>query len=559
MPFRRIISANIIQSVRRVKRLIYFAKTISATRIIVGPQELRTADATIAEDIVAGRLTFAGKRVQAARNGGSFNSIFDVIPPSAAFAEELHGFGWLRHVSSSHNIDVCHSARRVISDWIVTYGQSGSGFAMQPHVLSRRLISFVAQAPHILEGAKPEFYHEFMHSLSFQASILYKELKIDLNPLHVLPALIALNYYAQCTDAPSSFVEKVEVQLLNALEAEILPDGGHISRSPHILLELLLDLLPLQQVFAARDRVVPQIIPEKIAKMLTILRLLRHSDGSIAAFNGMGATENGLLARIIPYLQASSKPLFDASYSGYQRLEKSHSVLLIDAGRSPPPKYSSYAHAGCLSFEFSTLASRIIVNCGSPIGASKDQVENSRATSAHSALCINGSSSCQFADDKIINGSRELNYGRDVAEDGEMLVARHDGYADEFGLIYQRSLWLNNNGSRLEGQDALNLAESRKTQTWLGSKKAVIDPICPFALRFHLHPNVNAELSEDKTKIKLVVSATEIWQFSASGLEVSLEPSVYYATLQSSQKTNQIVVSGLAKVGVMVDWVLEKL
>jgi uncharacterized heparinase superfamily protein len=559
MSFRRIDSTHIIQSVRRVKRLIYFAKTISATRIIVGPQELRTADATIAEDIFAGRLTFAGKHVQVVRNGGAFNSIFDIVPPSAAFAEELHGFGWLRHISASHSMDVCNSARRVISDWIITYGQSGSGFAMQPHVLLRRLISFIAQAPHLLEGAKPEFYHEFMHSLSFQASILYKELKIGINPLHSLSALIALNYYAQCTDAPSSFVEKVEVQLLNALEAEILPDGGHISRSPHVLLELLLDLLPLQQVFAARDRVVPQIIPEKIAKMLTMLRLLRHSDGSIAAFNGMGATENGLLARIIPYLQASSKPLFDASYSGYQRLEKSHSVLLIDAGRAPPPKYSSYSHAGCLSFEFSTLASCIIVNCGFPIAASKDQVENSRATSAHSVLCINGASSCQFADDKIINEPRELNYGRETAEDGEMLVARHDGYADQFGLIHQRSLWLNNAGSKLEGQDVLSLAPSRKTQTWLGSKKAVIDPICPFLLRFHLHPNVKAELSEDKTKIKLVVSGSNIWQFNASGLELSLEESIYYATPQTSQKTVQIVISGLAKVGVTVDWALERL
>ena len=38
------------------------------------------------------------------------------------------------------------------------------------------------------------------------------------------------------------------------LERQILPDGGHSSRNPSILVELLLDLLPLRQCFAARGQ-----------------------------------------------------------------------------------------------------------------------------------------------------------------------------------------------------------------------------------------------------------------------------------------------------------------
>ncbi len=558
MPFSQVLADNIMLSVRRVKRLILIDKTIAATRIVVGPQELRTADATIAEDVIAGRLTFAGKYVQASGRGADFSSIFDIIPPSAAFAQELHGFGWLRHVGASNSLGARQSARAIISDWIETYGQSGSGFAMQPNVLSRRLISFVAQAPHLLDGATSEFYHEFMRSLSFQAAILYRELKLGLNRLHVLPALIALNYYGQCTDAPSAFVENVEARLLNALKNEILPDGGHVSRNPQILLELVLDLLPLQQVFVARERVVPQLIPDKIAKMLAMLRLLRHSDGALAAFNGMGVTENGLLARIIPYLESSHPPIFDGSYSGYQRLEKNHSVLIVDAGRAPPTKYSAFAHAGCMSFEFSSFASRIIVNCGIPVTGAKELVQKARHTAAHSVLGINGASSCQFINNEITYTESELSYGRELVEDGEMLVVSYDGYADEFGFICKRSLWLNNAGSRLEGQDALSLAPIRKMKVWFGSNKAVIDPIRTFSLRFHLHPNIRSELNEEKNKIKLIVKNSEIWQFTASGLELKLEDSVYYATPQGSQKINQIVISGLAKIDTVVDWILER-
>ena len=42
-------------------------------------------------------------------------------------------------------------------------------------------------------------------------------------------------------------------RLVDELERQILPDGGHISRNPGALIELLLDLLPLRQAFAARN------------------------------------------------------------------------------------------------------------------------------------------------------------------------------------------------------------------------------------------------------------------------------------------------------------------
>ena len=38
-------------------------------------------------------------------------------------------------------------------------------------------------------------------------------------------------------------------QLVAEIERQILPDGGHISRNPGALIELLLDLLPLRQAF----------------------------------------------------------------------------------------------------------------------------------------------------------------------------------------------------------------------------------------------------------------------------------------------------------------------
>ncbi len=557
------------REMRRVKSLIVRAGSSTATQILVGPQELRTIDATLAEDIFAGRLTFAGRHI----DGSKHQSIFDAPPPNLAFARELHGFGWLRHIRGSHTQSVPDAARVLIDDWIKTYGQNASGFAMQPSVLSRRLISFVSLAPVLLKGAEPEFYHSFMASLSFQAFILDKELKLGLSPLERLTGWIALNYFAQCSNVSSKFLVSTEAGLLKTLGAEILPDGGHISRDPHALLNYVLDLLPLQQVFAARNRTVPALIPDIIGKMLGMLTLLRHSDGSIGAFNGMGASEPGLLARVLPYIGASSPPLFDASYSGYQRLEKNKSILLVDAGRAPPSKYSLQAHAGCLSFEFSTGLNRLIINCGASISGSNKHMSFARHTAAHSVLTLNDTSSSQFSNapsidpyktSEIIQGPIHLTYGRQVIEDGDMLIARHDGYLLNFGLVYQRSFWLDKTGLRLEGQDILkaslgepDISIKAKIKTKRAPTKSVPTNL-PFALRFHLHPLVKPELNDDKTSVRLELPNRETWKFTASGHPLEIEQSIYFATAQGQQKTSQITVSGRASIATKIDWVLER-
>ncbi len=573
MLWSKVVTTAFLQEMRRIKSYFLVRSSSTAMQILIGPQELRTTDATIADDIFTGRLTFAGRHIDVNTDGSNFHSIFDAVPPTQAFAKELHGFAWLRHIRAFNQASRRVAARILIDDWINTYGQNASGFAMRPSVLSRRLISFISQAPVLLDEAEPEFYHNFMSSLSFQASILDRELKLGLPHLDRLTAWIALNYFAQCSNVSLKFLSNVEKGLLRSLSIEILPDGGHVSRNPQIVLDLVLDLLPLQQVFAARGRAIPELIPDVIGKMLTMLRLLRHSDGSIGAFNGMSVTEAGLLARVLPYLGASNIPLFDASYSGYQRLEKNKSVLLVDAGRVPPPKYSLLAHAGCLSFEFSSGLNRLIVNCGTPVSGSKTQSNAARQTAAHSVLTINNISSSQFSDSSTlekniesvtIEGPSHLTYGRQIIEDGDMLVARHDGYLHNFGLMYQRSFWLNETGLRLEGQDMLQAAQdevgrSLKTKiTRMNQpKKKIMPSNMPFALRFHLHPLVNPKLNADKTVVMLELPDKEIWKFSVSGYLIEIESSIYFATAQGQQKTSQIVISGRASINTKVDWILE--
>ena len=110
-------------------------------------------------------------------------------------------------------------------------------------------------------------------------------------------------------------------RLIEELRSQILPDGGHISRNPGALIELLVDLLPLRQLFSARQLQPPQALNNAIDRMMPMLRFFRHADGNFAQFNGMGPTPVDLLATVLAYDDARGAPVSNAPHSGYQRID----------------------------------------------------------------------------------------------------------------------------------------------------------------------------------------------------------------------------------------------
>ena len=84
-----------------------------ADRLIIAPHDLRTADATRAAEIYAGRFVFAGKIVTC--HG---RSIFDLEPPSEDWEAALLGFGWLRHLRAADTALTRANARSLIDDWM---------------------------------------------------------------------------------------------------------------------------------------------------------------------------------------------------------------------------------------------------------------------------------------------------------------------------------------------------------------------------------------------------------------------------------------------------------
>ena len=136
-----------------------------------------------------------------------------------------------------------------------------------------------------------------------------------------MQAEIALTYAALCIAGQARHIKSATDRLGDELEQQILPDGGHVSRNPGAIIEVLLDLLPLGQAFASRNIAPPPALLNAIDRMMPMLRFFRHSDGTFAHFNGMGATPADLLLTLSRLDEIRGAPLSNAPHSAYQRLE----------------------------------------------------------------------------------------------------------------------------------------------------------------------------------------------------------------------------------------------
>ena len=91
-------------------------------------------------------------------------------------------------------------------------------------------------------------------------------------------------------DAPESsrWWEKGEKLLQRELTEQILPDGGHIERSPMYHAQVLEDLLDLQVLVEACGRTsknCAELLSQHVTRMADFLRSVLHPDGEIPLFN----------------------------------------------------------------------------------------------------------------------------------------------------------------------------------------------------------------------------------------------------------------------------------
>ncbi len=530
----------------------WMAGVPTAYHLLILPQDLRTGDPSFAVELYEGYFGLAG----AAAPVGS-ESPFKIMPPSVPWQKELYGFGWLRHLHAAEDQIAREKARTLVLDWIAA-ARSAPALAHDGDTTARRVIAILSHAAFILDGADPDFYDAVMRMLSrdlHALTVVYG----DCSGVARLRALTAILLAGLCVAEQEAYLSSYVSVFCGELQKQILEDGGHASRDPADLIELLLEMLPLKQCFVARQIEPPEALYTALARMNPMLRFLRLGDGSLAHFNGMGPTLVDQVSTVLAYDDVGG--IFQgivAPNSGYARLAAGDTVVLADAGSAPVLHLSSRAHAGCASFEMSAGYEPLITNCGAPADETGDWYVVSRSTAAHSTLTIEDLSSARLIRAQGLVAGRELfwlagpgSVQHEAAEQDHSLSVRisHDGYRDRFGYIHRRRLTLRKSGLELEGHDQLTPADNSGT-AGIAAR---------FAVRFHLHPRVTANLSRNTNAVTLTTPGGQTWRFTAEGAELDVEESIFFADPICLRRSLQIVLKGPSTKASSIQWKLEKL
>ena len=539
---------------RRSRLLLWRYASPAAEELVLAPPDLRAYDASFADEIAADCFGLAGAV-------GNLNgrSAFAIEPPSPAWARELHGFGWLRHLGGGSREERT-LAHALVGDWI-RLSRSETESRLGPDVMGRRIISWLSHAGLLLDGAEPKRYAAFMRSLTDQVTYLTTAWRDAPSGYPRLLALIGLVHAALCIEGHERQLAHAQALLVAELERQMPADGGHISRDPSVLVELLLDLLPLRRCFAARGKAADPSLLAAIRRMASMLRHLRLGDGTLARFNGTSAGERDALATALGYDEgvaagAASPPIVR---SGYARLERGSTVVLADVGPPPQLELAAAACAGCLSFELSSGSQLVLVNGGLPGPADAERRPVARATTSHNTLCLGERSSARLVRDARLEreiGGPPLRHPDVVTcsvaepDDAIELEASHDGYVESLGIVHTRTLKLDAAGMRLEGLDRLGPAKGDALRfAW----------DVPYAIHFHLHPDGEARMGAAPEVAELWLDNAELWQLTAAGAALSIEESLYFADAAGTRLAQQVVLRGQCYGAAEVAWRIERI
>ena len=465
--------------------------------------------------------------------------------PSQRFAEWLHGFSWLSDLASA---DGQARAAELVDGWVAEYGRYHN-VAWKPDLVAERLFHWLTLWTPVLAGSET-----CRRSAHRQAAFLRRNLRRATPGLSRLRAGAALTLFGARlpADTGASWRERGLDTLAEEVAAQILPDGGHVTRSPETLLHALRTLRAVDALLEARGLATPTAIRRAIDRAGPALGVFRHADGALAGFHGGGAVT-------VP--DDGGKPFVFAPQSRFHRLQRGGTVVLMDVGGAPDFPFDGNAHLSPLAFEMSVAAGRLVVNCGWSAEQPLSWREVVRATAAHTTLTLRDASAGELAEGGALEGlaggapvlrdASPLKAARRESELGVLVEAEHAGYRKATDLFHQRRLFLGETGADLRGEDALDLP--------MGQEAVIRDPV-PFTIRFHLHPDVKAVPGRDGRHVRLILPDDE-WVFLVSrddALSVGLEPSAYLGEGTKPVQTKQIALHGHAVPGTRrtVRWAL---
>lgn len=458
--------------------------------------------------------------------------------PSRHYADRLHRFDWLADLFTQGEAGG-DRARYLVDDWINNFGRF-DGFSWRIQCIADRVWNWMRCGSALFESGDEAAKAARLEAVGRQARHVMAVIDTEAEPNARWRGSVVCVAYAVCIGRGKG-LDAALARLENECTAQFYADGGHVSRAPARAARCLADMIALQDVLSRSDREVPDYLSRWIERVGGMVAFFRSEDGGLAPFHDGDERWPEAIDAVLSHLKAPPRRFMVAQKSGFHKLVKNRTWLVLDAGYAPEQPFGDRAHAGALGFELHDGPARIVTSCASSPEVNIDFQAAVRRTSAHSTLIVDGADSSPF----VTNEDTRLLYpqgpdgifAKRLEEAEEIwLDAQHGGYKAQFGLLHRRRLFMAGDGCRLTGEDSL----ARPVSAGMAEDETLI----PFAIRFHLHPTVTAMTRGDAIVLTSELGAK--WRFKTSHARARIEPTIYMGR-GVVERCDQIVLGGMAQ------------
>lgn len=470
----------------------------------------------------------------------------DTIMHTPFWARHVGGFCFLDDLRALGGDVARQAARHLVKSW-AQHHKRPKIQQLDCNITATRISNWLLHFDFFGQTASNDFVSLMTSTLIRDAQALSHFPQKHIDPTYSLRIAKALILTGLCVTEQEKCLERGMQLLRQALDENILYDGGHISRNPQTLLDWACDCIDIYYTMQRTHYYEADFLPAALDRMAAALRFFNLPAGELPNFHGTYHPQCDKLSAFFKIYDNNKKRKSAACLenTGYYKLQKARVSLIADGGSVPSFKYNSNSHASAGAFELYIGKEKLITNCGShPLLL--DFAHSLKYTAAHSTLVLDDRNSCEILPHGHIGRAPEVpqvTY-RELSDKSLSLDIAHNGYMPTHATTHARHFEMSQDGLTIKGMDSL-ISEMHRPA-----------PL-EYCLRFHLHPMVQCSLIKGSSEALLRLPSGKGANFYAYGHILRLEESIMIGRDLTPRKTKQIVLEGRFSGGLeQMPWML---
>ena len=454
----------------------------------------------------------------------------------------LHSFFWIFSLDLKSSKKITQS---IMLNWIdnnINYNKNNWAI----NILSKRIISWISNSKLTYEDGDDFYKNKFNLIVQKQINHLINEIEkskwVDdkmIGCAAIILTGLSLNEKEKYLNFGLSLLKKI---IDFSFDNQSFPKSRSIRQLTFYLKYFVL----IREWLKESQSEIPEYLDEVIFYLGKSYSILCQGKIKTALFNGNHETDNKDFDH---YLNKHGYKFKNDSFEtgGYIFLKNNKISLIMDVGEPPEKKFSKDYQCGALSFEIISNDKKLICNSGY-FQKNKHKLNDiSKSSANHSTLIIDNHSSCKINKSKmeIENSLKILNKKFVMEKNYWNIIASHDGYNKQYGIVHERQIEFFPENNKFVGQDKLIIKKKLKSSN--------------FEIRFHLEPGAKIMKTQDGKSI-LIDIENEGWKFSSQGYTIDIETGLYFGKKNSFTENKNLFISGITqKEDQFIKWEFEKI